>query len=48
MYRIFSASSFKLIALRSVLDSSGVMADLRAKLRTEVYHALDDKVSCYF
>ena len=42
---MFSATP---LDLRSVLDNSGVMNDLRAKLRTEVFHALDDKVSCYF
>lgn len=31
-------------ALRDVLESRGVMGDMRAKMRTEVFRALDDKV----
>ena len=32
-------------ALRDVLESRGVMGDMRAKMRSEVFHALDDEVS---
>ena len=32
------------LALRDVLEGRGVMGDMRAKMRTEVFHALDDKV----
>ena len=31
-------------ALRDVLESRGVMGDMRARMRTEVFRALDDKV----
>ena len=34
-----------LSALRDVLESRGVMGDMRAKMRAEVFHALDDEVT---
>ena len=37
---------YSLLALRDVLETGGVMGDMRAKMRTEVFHALDDKVTC--
>ena len=30
-------------ALRDFLESCGLMRDMRAKMRKEVFHALDDK-----
>ena len=34
-------------ALMDVLESRGVMGDMRAKMRSEVFHALDDEVSAH-
>ena len=33
-----------MLALKDVLEKRGILSEVRAKLRTEIYNALDDKV----